>query len=376
VTLRFAVSLLSLRPGRVGGAETYLRELLRRIGPAAAAAGDEVVAVLHPEAAQGLEAPGVERILVPRGDRALVAARIAEAFTPWRDVAVERAFAAARADATLFPQQSVYPARVAGPVVLTVLDVQHIDHPEWFGRFDTRFRAAVYPRSLARADRVLAISGFTGATLRERCGVEPGRIEVVHLGAAQPPPAPQGGWPTLPEAPRPYLYYPAATWPHKDHATLLRSFAALRRGGRGAGQLGESLVLTGAKTREWPGLRRLAAELGVSEEVRHLGFRPRADLERLYANASAVVFPSRYEGFGLPILEAAARGCRVIARPLPVYAELGVPAEAQIDFGDPDALAAALARPGRTVLTRPPPTWDGCVSGTLAALRRAASNRS
>ena len=369
--MRFAVSLLGFRPGRVGGAETYLRELLRRIGPAAAAAGDEVVAVLHPEAAQGLEAPGVERLLLPRGDRALVAARLAEAFTPWRDRAAERAFAAARADATLFPQQSLFPARVAGPVVLTALDLQHLDHPEWFGPFDTRFRAAVYPRSLARADRVLAISAFTAGTLRDRCGVAPERLEVVHLGVTPPPAPPEGGWPPLPEAPPPYLYYPAATWPHKDHATLLRCYAALRR----AGRLEARLVLTGARTRAWDGLERLAARLGVAGDVLHLGFRPRADLERLYAHASAVVFPSRYEGFGLPILEAAARGQKVVARPLPVYRELGLPAEAQIDLGDPEALARALEAPGPTVLTAPPPTWEACVEATLRALRRVAGRR-
>jgi glycosyltransferase involved in cell wall biosynthesis len=362
--VRFAVSLLSLRPGRVGGAEIYVRELLRHL--AAEAGGDEIVAVAPREVADGLDAPGVERRVVSWGDAAVVAARIAEAFTPYHARAAERAFEAIGADATLFPQQSVFPRRVPGPVVLTVHDVQHLYHPENFGAFDRAYRPAIYPYSLERADRVIAISGFTRRTLVERCAVPPEKIEVVPLGFAPPPP--RAALEPLPAAGPSYLYYPAATFAHKDHETLLRTYAALRRGGA----IGERLVLSGQRTRAWERLAKLARALGVGDDVVHLGFLPRADVERLYAFASAVVFPSRYEGFGLPVVEAASRGQRVIARPLPVYEEVGLGPEWQIDFGDPDQLLAALRRPGPTVLARPPGTWAECARRTVGVLRGAA----
>jgi glycosyltransferase involved in cell wall biosynthesis len=360
--MRFAVSLLSLRPGRVGGAETYVRALCRHL--AAEAGADEIVAVAHPEAAAGLDAPGARIAPLPRGDAALVAARIAEAFTPYRCRAAERAFEAVGADAILFPQQSVFPKRVRGRVVLTAVDVQHLYHPERFGLFDRAYRPAIYPSSLERADRIIAISEFTRRTLLERCGIAPEKVAVVPLGTStSPPPA---GLEPLPSAVPPYLYYPAATYPHKDHATLFRSYAALRK----QGAIADRLVLTGERTREWRGLARLARNLGVEDDVVHLGFVPRSDVERLYAFATAVVFPSRYEGFGLPVAEAAARRKRIVARPLPVYAELGLGPEWQIDFGDPAQLLSALRRPGPTALARPPGTWRDCARRTMEVLRQ------
>ncbi len=363
--MRFAVSLLAFRPGRVGGAETYVRGLLRHL--ASGAGRDEIVAVAHPEAAAGLEAPGVKVVSLARGDGALVAERIAEAFTPYRSGAAERALQAANADAILFPQQSVFPKRVQGRVVLTVHDVQHLDHPEQFGLFDRAYRPAIYPYSLARADRIIAISDFTRRTLLERCGVAPDKVAVVPQGVSPAPLA--SDLEPLPAAARPYLYCPAATYPHKDHATLFRAYAALRK----RGSIAERLVLSGERTRAWKRLARLARHLDIGADVLHLGFLPRADVERLYAFASAVVVPSRYEGFGLPVVEAAARGQRVIARPLPAYAELGLGAEWQIDFDDPDQLLAALQRPGPTILAHAPRTWADCALRTLAVLREAAS---
>jgi glycosyltransferase involved in cell wall biosynthesis len=362
--MRFAVSLLAFRPGRVGGAETYVRALLRHL--AGEAAGDEIVAVLNPAAAEGLEAPGVEQVVLPSRDAALVAERIAEAFSPYRALAAERALEKVRADAVLFPQQSVFPKRVRGRVVLTVHDVQYLEHPENFGLFDRAYRPAIYPYSLRRADRVIAISEFTRRSLVERSGVPAARVAVVSQGFTPPPSA--DGLAPLPAAPPPYLYYPAATYAHKDHATLLRTYAALRK----QGAIAERLVLTGERTGAWTRLTRLARDLGVAAEVVHLGFLPSAEVERVYAFASAVVFPSRYEGFGLPILEAAARGKRIVTRPLPVYAEIGLGPEWQVDFGNPGQLLAALRKRGPTVLARPPATWAECARRTLEVLRETA----
>ncbi len=120
-------------------------------------------------------------------------------------------------------------------------------------------------------------------------------------------------------------------------------------------------------------MARLARELGVGDDVVHLGFLPYADVRRVYAGAEAIVFPSRYEGFGIPVLEAAVEfRKKVISSRLPVFDELGMPPDRQIDFGDPDALLAALRLPGRTVLTRAPSTWTECARRTIEIARRVA----
>ena len=126
------------------------------------------------------------------------------------------------------------------------------------------------------------------------------------------------------------------------------------------------------QTRAWPGLARLARELGVADDVVHLGYLPYPEVQRVFAGAEAVVFPSRYEGFGIPVVEAAVEfRKKVVTSRLPVFDELGVPPERQIDFGDPDALLAALRLPGPTILSHPPATWRECAARTLAVMRSA-----
>jgi glycosyltransferase involved in cell wall biosynthesis len=167
----------------------------------------------------------------------------------------------------------------------------------------------------------------------------------------------------------PYLYYPAATWPHKAHATLFRAYAALRRGG----MLAERLVLTGQRTPLWEKvLRPLAVDLGISQDVVHLGFVPFDEVRRLYAGAAAVLFPTTFEGFGLPVLEAVQAGRKVVTSRLAVFDEIGVPRAAQADFDRPDEVMAALAQTGPTRLLREPETWAQAARRTLEALRSAA----
>src|SRR5947207_3219331 len=98
--MRFAISLISFRPGRIGGAETYVRQLLRAMP--AVADGDELLVVMPRDLAGSLETPGWRRVVLDLGGRRLIAARVAEAFTPWRARGVERAIAELGLDAMLF----------------------------------------------------------------------------------------------------------------------------------------------------------------------------------------------------------------------------------------------------------------------------------
>ncbi len=367
--MKLVVSLLSFRPGQVGGAETYVRQLLAKI-PDAAARDDGLVAVMDRDVAVAIETPGWDRVVVPRSGRQVIAERILEAFTPYRALALERILAGIAADVTLFPQQSIFPKRAPVRAVLTVVDVQHLYHPENIPWFERVFRAAIYPHAIARAEHLLAISEFTRTTLLERCGVAPERVTAVPLGheglsAADVVPTDRVSGA--------YLYYPAATFAHKNHSQLIRTYAVLRR----RGDLDAKLVFTGMQTSAWRRLARLARELGVDGDIVHLGFLPYPEIRRVYAGADAVVFPSRYEGFGIPVVEAAVEfRKKVITSRLPVFDEIGVPKDRQIDFADPAALLAALRAPGPTVLERPPGSWAECARRTLDVIRGVAGRAS
>jgi glycosyltransferase involved in cell wall biosynthesis len=368
--MRLALSLLSLRPGKVGGAETYIRSLVRFMPRVAER--DELVAVMDREVADQLPTPGFRRVVVPGGSGRMIVERVLEAYTPWRAGSIRRVLDDLQPDATLFPQQSIFPEQAPGPAVLTVVDVQHLHHPENFGIFDRTFRPRVYPRSMARAARIIAISEYTRRTVIDRCGIAPGKVTALPFGIE---PAPEGGAVAL--APSalvrgPYLYYPAATYPHKGHEVLLRAFASLRS----RGLIDDRLVLTGERTRHWKRrLEPLARQLGISHEVVHLGFVPYEEVHRLIAGASAVVFPTRFEGFGLPVLEAAQFGARLVTSRLEVFDEIGVPRDVQVDFADPGALLEALGRPRPTQLGKLPWTWEDHARRTLEILREVASGR-
>jgi glycosyltransferase involved in cell wall biosynthesis len=367
--VRVALSLLSLRPGQVGGAETYVRALVRHLP--AAAGRDELILVLDRDLDRQIQAPGWRKLVMPYGARALVARRLAEAYTPWRDRASERALEEARPVVTLFPQQSIFPHRAPGPAVLTVVDLQHVAHPGRFDLLDRTFRPRVYPRSLERAARVVAISGFTLATLEARGALPPGKGVVVPLGVDPEAPGEEPVSGELPPGLEPggFLYCPAATWPHKGHDRLLRCYAALR----GSGRVRERLVLTGQRTPLWEReLLPLARTLGIAADVLHLGLVPRAQVRRLLEAARAVVLPTRYEGFGLPVVEAAAAGARIVASRLEVFDEIGLPRECQVDFEVPEEVAAALDGPRPTRLAREPLTWPEVARRTLEVLRGAA----
>lgn len=359
--MRIGLSLLALRPGKVGGVETYVRRLVQEWP--ALAGSDRLVAFLDRDLARELETPGFERVVVDRSARRLVADRILEAFTPLRAAAVEKAVAAAGADAILFPQQSIFPRRAGSRSVVTVGDVQHLFFPRNFGAFDRAFRARAYPRATTESARLIAISEFTRRTLVEKAGVPPSKVIVVPHGHSSK----AGAAPAEPTelVRRPYLFYPAATFAHKGHARLLRAYAELRR--RGA--LDAGLVFTGMQTGLWRSLERLARVLGIREHVVHLGFVPYAEVRRVYAGAEAVVFPTEFEGYGIPVLEAIEHGKRIVTSRLEVFDEIGVPGECQIDFEDPDQLLAALRRPGPAGLTRPVGTWADCALRTLEILR-------
>lgn len=359
--MRIAISLLNLRPGKVGGTETYVRRLISNM--AERKGDDEIVLVCYRGNADVVDAPGLRRAVVDRGDRAIVAARILEAFTPYRARFAEKVFDEIQPDVVFFPQQSIFPKHISPPTVMTVVDVQHRLLPHHFSPFMKAFRATAYNRSLRRADRIIAISGYTKKTLTRHCRVDPARVVVVSHGFT---PDALGDAAPLDGVSGPYLHYPAATFRHKGHRTLLKTFAKLRS----RGDFPYKLVLTGWRTPYWAKLQRQIGALGLGETVVHLGFIPFGQVQRVYASADAIVFPSEFEGFGLPVTEAAQCQRKVIVSRLEVFDEIGVPRRFQIDFSDPDQLLRALQEPGPTVLEKTPLTGDEAAQQTLQLLRQ------
>ena len=182
--------------------------------------------------------------------------------------------------------------RPATPHVTTLLDVQHLDLPELFPRGERLFRRLAYDRASRRATEVIVISEFVRERVVERLGLDPEHVHAVWLGVDHERFTP------APEVERePLLLYPARPWPHKNHARLLEAFAEIRR--------------------RRPELRLVLTGVGHDPRTLPDGVEARTvsgdELVELYRRAACLVFPSLYEGFGLPPVEAMACGCPVAA---------------------------------------------------------------
>jgi glycosyltransferase involved in cell wall biosynthesis len=318
------ISLLTLDPSTVGGTQTYARGLVEAlaahgtidyrvfVSEIAAEAGGDLRTIVVPEFPAGRSRPG--RVL------GLAAA------TLW-DRRLRRALAREQVQAFHFPLTVMLP-HVPAPAATTVHDLQHEAFPQFFSRPQLTYRRHVYGRSVRASRLVVAVSEHVGDDLAERLGYPRDRVRVIYHGVDHERFRPDR------RAREPFLLYPANWWPHKNHELLLEAFGLVR-----AERPDLRLALTGAGH---PGR--------LPEGVSSLGRVPDDRLADLYRSAAALVFPSLYEGFGLPPLEAMACGCPVAVSRVGALPE--VCGEAAVYF-DPTSVED-IARGIGDVLDRPP----------------------
>jgi glycosyltransferase involved in cell wall biosynthesis len=229
------------------------------------------------------------------------------------------------------------------PGVLTFWDMQHEFFPEFFNRFELRKRRLIYPESVREAARIIVSSGFTGDCLVERYGIAKEKIEVIPTGYG-----PEYRVIDDPEGmqhirkkyglDRPFLFYPAATWPHKNHRNLLAALKILKESYGFDGEL----LLSGIAMQSHGEIMVEAERLGLSGNVRLLGYLPSGDLPYLYNCARMMVFPSLFEGFGIPLVEAMACGCPVACSNTTSLPEVAGEAGALFDPCKPDQIAETI----------------------------------
>ena len=298
-TLRVAVNLTWIAPGRVGGSEEYLTRQLLGV-PNDAGIELEVFAsaeyaAAHPE----LDEVGrIVRTPVGRDNRAL-------------RIGLEHSWLAARTRAAdvVHHGGGTVPLLGKWPVVLTVHDLQYLTFPEYFSAARHRYLDAMVPRSVRRAALVATPSEYVRRTVIEAFGADPERVVVVPHGIPEltVPGAAETAQVTtrLGIGARPWLVYPAITHPHKRHEVLVDML----------GHLDDDtvLVLLGGRGPNEPVLEQAIEAAGVRDRVVRPGRVSDRDRDALIAGADALVFPSQYEGFGAPLVEAMALDTPVIA---------------------------------------------------------------
>jgi glycosyltransferase involved in cell wall biosynthesis len=331
------LNLIFLVPGETGGMEVYARELIPAL-VAVAPPGTRFTAFVNREASGSARGPWSELmpvVRVPVKARSRIQWVAGEqTLLPWL---------AMRAGVDLV-HSLASTAPLWGPFrrVVTVHDLIYARFPEAHPGLRGKGMKMLVPSAARRADRIIADSQSTQRDLIDLLDLGAERIDVIPLGIGHPQTDPPLSEPETRErfslASRRVLLSLSAKRPHKNLMALIDALARIDAEGR------PLLVLPGYATWHEGELRDRARAAGVERDIRFLGWVGGAELEGLWSLADAFVFPSLYEGFGLPVLEAMARGVPVASSDASSLPEVAGDAALLFDPRDPAAIASAITR--------------------------------
>ena len=333
--MHVGLNLVYLVPREMSGLETYARELI----PALLRERPEmrITAFVNREASAARHGPWnelVATVTVP------VWGRRRSAWVRGEQQVLPALAKSAGVD-LVHSLASTAPAWGSFKRVVTIHDLIYRIHPEAHGWRALAMRVLV-PLAARRSHRIIVPSESTRRDLVRLLKVPPAKIDVVPNGGGRPR---SGSWISEEElrrrhrlGDRPVALTVSLKRPHKNLVRLLEALASIPAERR------PTLVLAGHATAYEGELRVRAAALGVSEETRFLGWVPEDELEGLYRSSTCFVFPSLYEGFGLPVVEAMARGVPVACSDRGALAEVVDGAAVTFDPEQPRAIAAAIER--------------------------------
>jgi glycosyltransferase involved in cell wall biosynthesis len=384
---RVAVDLTPLLPGGDnGGAKPLAIELVRRLAAMSETQGRPCEFVLlTSEKSDGelavLDAPNVRRLcvsrphnaptlprrrtlrvratlraLLARGARRALPQKLARRIGEWYARTPEGSppstplLRAVAADLLFCPFTGALFFDPAVPVVSLVHDLQYLYYPEFFDPADRHERDRHFRQVCRVASRLICVSEYTRASVLEHSGLSPERVVAIPSAPHKrlPAPAPRTVERVLSGlrlVPGRYLLYPANFWRHKNHELLLTAFGIYRAA---HSQSDLKLVLTGSPSPRREELMEATRRMGLSAWVVFAGYLPDEDFAALLAGSAALLFPSLFEGFGMPVLEAMAAGVPVACGNLTSLPEIagppGRPAALLFDPRRPAGIAAAIER--------------------------------
>lgn len=238
------------------------------------------------------------------------------------------------------PFAIVWPRPAPTPTVVTVHDIQEVYFPEFFQPADRFVRALHYPGSSRAADAIVAVSEFTKQTVEQHHGVDGSRILTAHQCVGEQFIEDLEQAPDF-EAPfERFLFFPANRWRHKNHEALLQALVRIRQ----QHNVAVRLVLTGHDYEGGYNVADRVRELGLENQVQSVGYVRADQVAALYRQAAGLVFPSLFEGFGLPLLEAMTAGCPAAVSRIPSLMEIVGDDGLFFDPHSVDSIAEAVYR--------------------------------
>jgi glycosyltransferase involved in cell wall biosynthesis len=329
--LRVGINFTGLIPGKIGGHEKYMRALVQYIPHISKS--HELFVFLRPETMDEIvESEGVQRVCikrVPQPD-----AKTSE---------IHRAVEKLGIDIWFSPLLVLDPLTLDIPSVYCVPDLQHEYYPEFFSEDVLGWREKYFRRSAEIADGIITVSNYSKRSILHNYKVAEDKVHVTLEDCPT--------YFTLENAienedfvrknyglPERFILYPANLWAHKNHLTLIKALECYEE------LYGNppTLMLTGYQSEAHQRVLQLIKASTVSDRIRFLGYVPNALMPAIYRNAMCLVFPSMFEGFGIPLVEAMRSGCPIIAANNTSIPEIAGDAALYFNTMDPVELAVLI----------------------------------
>jgi len=359
--LRIGINALYLIPGGVGGTEIYLRSLLQAMAQCSSDYECVVFSNLETGADATPQVPHFTTAVQP------VSARNRVARILWEQTGLPAAASRHRIDVMLNPG---FTAPLLSPCesVTVFHDLQHKRHPEYFRWFERPFWRLLLFASAVRPGKLIAVSGSTRDDLLHYYPVETQKVTVIPHGVSE------DFFQLNATRDGDYLLCVSTLHPHKNLEQLIRAFPRFHEENPGL-----RLVMAGMRGFHSEQLEALIVELGMSRWIEVTGWIERSKLLDLYRHARAFCYPSTFEGFGMPILEAMAAGLPTICSNREPMSWVAGGAGLLFDPESNDSLLDAMRRAlvDQEICKLGPPrarqfSWHAAAEATIKVLREAA----
>jgi len=251
-------------------------------------------------------------------------------------------------DVVHFPTQLAYLTDL--PSIYQPWDLQHLHYPQFFSKSEFALRERYYRKFCERASFVCVQAQWTKQEIIDQYGISEAKVVVVPWGSvfhAYEAPSIRAAREIVRKynLPDRFFFYPAVTWPHKNHEVILRALNLLKSEDHST----THVYFTGSSTGHRSVLDKLAGDLGVLDQVHFLGFVAPEELQAIFGAATAMIFASKFEGFGLPILEAFQAQLPVLSSNATTLPEVARDAALYFDPDSPVELASLM----KTILDSP-----------------------
>jgi glycosyltransferase involved in cell wall biosynthesis len=288
--MRIGINLISLEPTKIGGMEQYIRNLLHYSN--SKFVGYDFYLYLNSR--------NEHTFSDEYGTKIVISENPIE-----KDLQIYRSIKELSIDLWFCPLLNLEPKFLDIPSVVTIPDLQHEFFPEFFSKEIISWRNKNFKFSVEHADAVLTLSEFSKDTIIQTYGVSHNKVHSIYLDASKEfhTPLDRERILTVKEQyklPERFGFYPANTWPHKNHLSLLKAIKILKD----TYQTKINLVFTGSEHQASSEVKKYISQNNISDQIQFLGYINQDDMRYVFKNASFLVFPSLFEGFGIPLVEA------------------------------------------------------------------------